>query len=89
MLSIVLGMLVAFMLNSRHVRMRPTWLALFLIPFVVTPVVAGIAWRFFMWQQEFGVINEILSAHWASIPITGFLNAKRCFLQRSSAIRGT
>lgn len=61
-LSIVLGLLVAFMLNSRLVRMRPMWLALFLIPFVVTPVVAGIAWRFFMWQQEFGVINEILSA---------------------------
>ena len=61
-LSIVLGLLVAFMLNSRHVRMRPMWLALFLIPFVVTPVVAGIAWRFFMWQQEFGVINEILRA---------------------------
>ena len=50
------------MLSSRHVRMRPTWLALFLIPFVVTPVVAGIAWRFFMWQQEFGVINEVLGA---------------------------
>ena len=42
--------------------MRPTWLAPFLIPFVVTPVVAGIAWRFFMWQQEFGVINHLLGA---------------------------
>ena len=61
-LSIVLGLLVAFMLSSRQVRMRPTWLALFLIPFVVTPVVAGIAWRFFMWQQEFGVINQVLGA---------------------------
>ena len=59
-LSIVLGLLVAFALSSREVRLRPAWLALFLIPFVVTPVVAGIAWRFFMWQQEFGVINQVL-----------------------------
>ena len=29
---------------------------------MVTPVVAGIAWRFFMWQQEFGVINQVLGA---------------------------
>ena len=50
------------MLSSRQVRMRPTWLAIFLIPFVVTPVVAGVAWRFFMWQQEFGVINQVLGA---------------------------
>lgn len=65
---IVLGLLVAFMLNSNRVRMRPTWLALFLIPFVVTPVVAGIAWRFFMWQQEVGVINQVLDALGGPVP---------------------
>ena len=59
-LSMVLGLLVAFLLSSRQVRMRPMWLALFLVPFVVTPVVTGIAWRFFMWQQEFGVINQVI-----------------------------
>ena len=35
------------------------WIALFLVPFVMTPVVGGIAWRFFIWQQEFGVVNRI------------------------------
>ncbi len=58
-ICIVLGLLVAFLLNSRKVRWRPFWVALFLVPFVMTPVVGGIAWRFFMWQQEFGVINAI------------------------------
>ncbi|MDE0111869.1 MAG: sugar ABC transporter permease, partial [Albidovulum sp.] len=67
-LSVVLGLLVAFILSSRQVRMRPTWLALFLVPFVVTPVVAGIAWRFFMWQQEFGVINQIFGGLIGSSP---------------------
>jgi len=30
-----------------------------LIPFVMTPIVAGIAWKLFIWQQESGVINAI------------------------------
>lgn len=57
--SLVFGMLIAFLLSSKKVRFRSTWMALFLIPFVMTPVVGGIAWRFFIWQQEFGLINQI------------------------------
>ena len=59
LLSVTLGLLIAFLLNARQVKLRPMWLALFLIPFVMTPVVGGIAWRLFMWQQEFGVVNQI------------------------------
>lgn len=59
-LSVGLGILIAFLLNSRQVRLRPMWLALFLIPFVMTPVVGGIAWKFFIWQQDTGVINAVL-----------------------------
>ncbi|MFN4158086.1 MAG: carbohydrate ABC transporter permease [Gemmobacter sp.] len=58
-LSVGLGILIAFLLNARQVKLRPMWMALFLIPFVMTPVVGGIAWRFFIWQQEFGVVNQI------------------------------
>jgi len=58
-LSVGLGILIAFLLNARQVKYRALWLALFLIPFVMTPVVGGIAWRFFIWQQETGVINMI------------------------------
>lgn len=57
--ALVFGILIAFLLSGRQVRLRPTWIALFLVPFVMTPVVGGIAWRLFMWQQEFGVINQI------------------------------
>lgn len=59
LLCVVLGILIAFLLNSKKVVARPLWIALFLIPFVMTPVVGGIAWRFFMWQQEFGVVNAL------------------------------
>lgn len=59
LISLVLGILIAFLLNARRVKLRSMWLALFLIPFVMTPVVGGIAWRFFIWQQEFGVVNRI------------------------------
>lgn len=58
-LSIGFGILIAFLLNARQVKFRSTWMALFLIPFVMTPIVGGIAWKFFMWQQETGVINAI------------------------------
>lgn len=60
-LSVGFGILIAFLLNARQVRFRPFWLALFLIPFVMTPIVGGIAWKFFIWQQDTGVVNVILA----------------------------
>ncbi|MBE0414661.1 carbohydrate ABC transporter permease [Yoonia sp.] len=61
-LSVGFGILIAFLLNARQVRLRPIWLALFLIPFVMTPIVGGIAWKFFIWHQDTGVINMISAA---------------------------
>ncbi len=58
--TVVFGLLIAYLVNTKGVKYRSFWLAAFLVPFVVTPVVGGIAWRFFMWQQEFGVINQFL-----------------------------
>ncbi|TGD41771.1 sugar ABC transporter permease [Pseudotabrizicola sediminis] len=67
-LSVGFGILIAFLLNARQVKLRPMWMALFLIPFVMTPVVGGIAWRFFIWQQEFGVVNQISSYFGGGMP---------------------
>ncbi len=58
-ICLTFGILIAFLLSAKQVKFRATWLALFLVPFVMTPVVGGIAWRLFIWQQEFGVINHI------------------------------
>ncbi|MDD7972287.1 carbohydrate ABC transporter permease [Roseinatronobacter alkalisoli] len=60
-ISVGMGILIAFLLNARQVKFRAMWMALFLIPFVMTPVVGGIAWRFFIWQQEVGVLNQVLT----------------------------
>lgn len=60
-LSVGFGILIAFLLNARQVKLRPFWVAMFLIPFVMTPIVGGISWKFFMWQQDTGVINTILA----------------------------
>lgn len=59
-ITVGFGLLIAYLVSLKQVRFRSAWLALFLIPFVMTPVVGGIAWRLFMWQQEFGVINQFL-----------------------------
>lgn len=61
LLSVGFGILIAFLLNARQVKFRPFWVALFLIPFVMTPIVGGIAWKFFIWQQDTGVINSVLA----------------------------
>lgn len=58
--TVFFGLLIAWLVNNKNVKYRSAWLAAFLVPFVVAPVVGGIAWRFFMWQQEFGVINQFL-----------------------------
>lgn len=68
LVSVTFGILIAFLLNARQVKLRPMWMALFLIPFVMTPVVGGIAWRFFIWQQEFGVVNQIAGFFGAGAP---------------------
>jgi len=61
-ICLVLGLLIAFLLSGRRIRFKTTWMALYLVPFVMTPVVAGITWRLFFWQPEFGVINQLAGA---------------------------
>jgi ABC-type sugar transport system permease subunit len=46
-------------LSGRRIRFKTTWMALYLLPFVMTPVVVGITWRLFFWQPEFGVVNQL------------------------------
>lgn len=61
-LCVVLGLLVAFLLSGKTVRFRTGFVALFLIPFVTTQVVVGLAFRLFIWEPEFGVVNVALAA---------------------------
>lgn len=57
---LLVGLLVAFLLSGKRIRFKAGWMALFLLPFVMTPVIVGITWRLFMWEPDFGVINQLL-----------------------------
>ncbi len=59
LICLIFGLLIAFLLSGRRIRFKTTWIALFLLPFVMTQVVVGITWRLFMWEPEFGVINQV------------------------------
>lgn len=56
----VLGLLLAFLLSSRNIRHRSFFMACFLVPFVMTQVVVGLAFKLFIWEADFGVVNYLL-----------------------------
>ena len=58
--SVLVGLVVALVLNRRDIRMRSLFIAFFLLPFVMTPVVVGIVWRLLMWEPEYGLVNYLL-----------------------------
>ena len=57
---VVMGLLVAFLLSSKKVRLRTGFMALFLLPFVMTQVVVGLTFRLFVWEPEYGIVNVLL-----------------------------
>lgn len=58
---VIMGLLVAFLLSSKQVRLRTGFMALFLLPFVMTQVVVGLTFRLFVWEPEYGIVNVLLS----------------------------
>jgi ABC-type sugar transport system permease subunit len=57
-IAFVLGFAVALLMNEVG-RTRPVFLALLLIPWVISPVVTGYSWRW-LFNDEFGLLNELL-----------------------------
>ena len=57
-LELALGLCLALLLNS-EIRARNLWRALFLLPMILPPVVAGVIWRL-IYNPSFGVLNGIL-----------------------------
>lgn len=62
-LVIVLGMVVALLLNQRS-SLNPIYMLLLFVPWVVSDVVAGTIWRW-MFQQDYGLIQTVIT------PLTG------------------
>jgi multiple sugar transport system permease protein len=57
-LNLVVGFFLALMLN-RTIYGRQALLTLFILPIVVTPVVAGLVWKF-MFSADIGIISYVL-----------------------------
>lgn len=64
-LEFVLGLGMALLLDG-EIRARGLWRALFLLPMILPPVVAGVIWRL-IYNPSFGVLNGILHSLGADI----------------------
>lgn len=58
LLEFLLGFALALLLDS-EIRARGFWRALFLLPMILPPVVAGVIWRL-IYNPNFGVLNGVL-----------------------------
>jgi ABC-type sugar transport system permease subunit len=58
-LTLVLGMCVAILLNQR-VFLTPVYLTILFIPWVLSDVVSGTVWRW-MFQQDYGMVQVLLN----------------------------
>lgn len=59
-LSVLTGLFIALLLYRRDIKMKSLFIAFFLLPFVMTPVVVGIIWRLLMWEPEYGLVNFLI-----------------------------
>jgi len=66
-LGLVFSLCIALLLNQR-VRLLPVWRTLFYLPSLIMGVAQGLLWQF-MFNEQFGFINEVLnSLNLSSIP---------------------
>ncbi len=58
-LAMTSGLLVALLLNERTGRWTNTFKFIYMLPWVVSPVVAGFAWKWLL-NDQFGMVNHLL-----------------------------
>ncbi len=61
LLSLVLGMAIALLLNMKIGRINNVFKFLYTIPWVISPVVAGFAWKWLL-NDNFGLVNYWLTS---------------------------
>ncbi len=59
-IHVVIGVVVAVILNSPGVRFKRLWRAIYILPVVIPPIIVATVWRN-MFDAEFGAINQILA----------------------------
>lgn len=59
--QMVLGFIIALMLNKREFRLKPLIVGILIVPLAMTPTIAGQMWKL-MFNAEYGLINYVLNA---------------------------
>ena len=58
-LFFVVGLMLALILNSPHIKAKGMWRTLIIVPWAIPYYISALTWKFFF-NGEFGVINNIL-----------------------------
>ena len=59
-IHVVLGVLIAVLLNTQGLRFKRAWRAIYILPVVIPPIIVATVWRN-MFDQEDGAINQVLT----------------------------
>ncbi len=60
-IELVLGFLLAMLLNSSEFKLKPLVIGIMIIPLAMTPSIAAQMWKL-MLNSEYGIVNEILQS---------------------------
>lgn len=72
-IHVVLGVLIAVLLNQQGLKFKRFWRAIYILPVVIPPIIVATVWRN-MFDQQYGAINQILTVigGWITIPPEAF-----------------
>jgi arabinogalactan oligomer/maltooligosaccharide transport system permease protein len=72
-LHVIIGVLVAVLLNQGGLRWKRIWRAIYILPVVIPPIIVATVWRN-MFDREYGAINEVLTiiGGWFTVPASVF-----------------
>lgn len=72
-IHVVLGVLIAVLLNTQGLRLKRIWRAVYILPVVIPPIIVATVWRN-MFDQDYGAINQALTiiGGWFTIPADAF-----------------
>lgn len=60
-LHVVLGVAIALLLNTKGLRFKKLWRALYILPVVIPPIIVATVWRN-MFDTRYGAINQMMAA---------------------------
>ncbi len=76
--GVTVGLILALILNTAGLKMRPIYRVLFILPWAVPNYITALIWKG-MFHQQLGVINQVLqlvggkAVSWFESPLTSFL----------------